>query len=258
MNQFISLKLAPDAGKIPVTKADDTASLAALEVLTKETGITLHHDPDDAAAVLEVPDTIVNRVLKQLQDIPLIDNGVVLAAPDAVKPLQDNFGLSFDAAKTRVAWPADFGPWNSPTYVCNEFETSAPVETVFAWVIRQPKWPEWYPNSANAKVHTFGGADLQLGARFTWSSFGVDINTYVEEFEPPLKIYWRGFIMGSEAVHAWVFERTEEGGTKLFTEEVQRGFVCYLTKSFFTKGLHEKHQMWLERLAGVAETGLPD
>ena len=54
-----------------------------------------------------------------------------------------------------------------------------------------------------------------------------------------------------------MFER-HGAGSKLITEEVQRGFVCLLARDFFIQGLYKNHQLWLERLAAQAEKGMPD
>lgn len=256
MSRLISLTLAPDANDIPVTLADDHASVAAFEALIKETGATLHHDPDTPAAVLEVRDAVADGALERLRALPLIAKGVVVATPDAAA-VGEGSSLSFDPAATKVHWAADFDPAAVPTYVYNELDTTATPETVFAWLARAPRWPEWYPNSADVTLRSFAGPDLQLGTHFTWTTFGVHVDTYVEEFVPPYRIAWRGYVMGSEVIHAWVFERAG-AGAKLITEEVQRGFVCILARACFMQGLQEKHQLWLERLAAQAESGLPE
>ncbi|MGD9535692.1 MAG: SRPBCC family protein [Alphaproteobacteria bacterium] len=257
MSTLISLTLAAKANKIPVTLADDHETVAKFHALVKKAKGKLHCDAGAPAAVLEVPDAAAESTLAVLKALPLIKKGVVLVKPGA-KAVPKGTKLRFDPGKTKVRWAADFDPnrVKVPTYAYNEVNCGAPVEAVFGWLMRAPRWPEWYPNSANVKLLSYAGKDLQLGMHFTWSTFGVDVDTYVEEFVPPYRIAWRGFLMGSEVIHAWVFERAG-AGSRLITEEVQRGFVCLLARDFFIQGLHENHQLWLERLAAQAEKGMP-
>jgi hypothetical protein len=258
MAKLISLTLASNANEIPVTLSDDHETVASFEALIKKTKAKLHCDANAPAAVLEVSDAAADVALKTLKGLPLIRKGVVQAKAGA-KTLPKGTKLRFNPKKTKVHWAVDFDPnkVKVPTYAYNEVMCAAPVEAVFAWLMRAPRWPEWYPNSANVKLHSFAGKDLQLGTHFTWNTFGVHVDTYVEEFVPPYRIAWRGFLMGSDVIHAWVFERRGPG-SRLITEEVQRGFVCLLARDFFIQGLYQNHQLWLERLAKQAEKGMPD
>ncbi len=255
MGSLIALGLAENANEIPVTPAEEHASATGFDALVKEMDATVHHNADAPAAVLELPDDAADDALARLNALPLVHKGIVLVQAGA-SSVPTGCDLSFDPAATKVHWPEDFDPAAVPTYVYNEVDTTAPVEAVFAWLARATRWPEWYPNAAEVTLHSFAGSDLQLGTHFTWTTFGVHVDTYVEEFVPPYRIAWRGYVMGSDVIHAWVFERTPTG-SRLITEEVQRGFVCTIARGFFMKGLHEKHQLWLERLAAQAETGMP-
>ncbi len=258
MSQLIALTLAKNANEIPVTLWEDHETVQAFNALIKKTKARLHCDANAPSAVLEVPSGAAEKALRTLKGLPLIKKGVVVAKPGA-KAIPKGTKLRFNPKKTKVHWSADFDPnrVKVPTYAYNEVACKAPVEAVFGWLMRAPRWPEWYPNSANVTLLSFAGKDLQHGMHFTWSTFGVHVDTYVEEFEPPYRIAWRGFLMGSEVIHAWVFER-DGPGSRLITEEVQRGFVCILARDFFIQGLHKNHQLWLERLAAQAETGMPE
>ncbi len=258
MAQLISLTLSKDANEIPTTLAEDHETVAAFEALIKKSKAKLHCDANAPAAVLEVPGGSADKVLKVLSGLPLVRNGIVVVKP-GVKTKPKGTKLRFNPKKTKVHWSPDFDPnkVKVPTYAYNEVLCRAPVEAVFGWLMRAPRWPKWYPNSANVKLRSFAGNDLQHGMHFTWITFGVHVDTYVEEFEPPYRIAWRGFLMGSEVIHAWVFER-DGAGSKLITEEVQRGFVCILARDFFMQGLYKNHQLWLERLAAQAEKGMPE
>jgi hypothetical protein len=51
-------------------------------------------------------------------------------------------------------------------------------------------WPFWYDNSADVLFVNRPGPDLQLGTEFTWRTFGIQIRSTVQEFEPPYRIAW--------------------------------------------------------------------
>jgi hypothetical protein len=72
-----------------------------------------------------------------------------------------------------IRWPGRYHPAHCPIHVSNELAIAAPIETVWAWLVRAPLWPSWYPNAAG--VHFLAGEppDLALDTRFRWKTFGV-------------------------------------------------------------------------------------
>ena len=80
----------------------------------------------------------------------------------------------------QIIWPAHYQPSNCPIHVRNEIDITAPPERVWAWLIRAPLWPSWYVNSANVRLLD-GISDLALGAVFRWKTFGVSIESVVQE-----------------------------------------------------------------------------
>ena len=96
-----------------------------------------------------------------------------------------------------------------------------------------------------------GGGPLALGTTFHWNTFGVRVHTVVEEFEPPHRLAWSGKAFGTSAYHGWVLEADGEG-TRIVTEETQRGVVASVARLYLRRALHKHHQRWLEGLARVA------
>ena len=83
-----------------------------------------------------------------------------------------------------VRWPDHFAPANAPIHVRNELEIAAPVEHVWACLIRAKLWPAWYSNAQDVRFLEGKEPDLAAGTRFRWRTFGVTIESEVVEFVP--------------------------------------------------------------------------
>lgn len=154
-----------------------------------------------------------------------------------------------------VRWPERYAPSRAPVHVANEIDASAPPSAVWAWLVRAPLWPAWYPNASKV-VLASGATELGPGVSFTWRTFGVAIRSTVLEFEPEVRIAWNAFGVGVDAYHAWLLTPVP-GGTRVLTEETQYGFVARAGALLFPKRMSGGHQLWLERLSAKARTGLP-
>ncbi len=154
-----------------------------------------------------------------------------------------------------IRWPAEHDPTDAGVYVVNELSMEAPPAVVWAWLARAPLWPEWYPNSKDVVLQ---GPDknLKYGTQFRWNTFGVNIASTVLEFEPYESLAWDSQAFGINAYHAWLIEKTETG-CHVTTEETQSGIMARLQKLFMPNRMQQQHQIWLERLAEMAKTGLP-
>ena len=157
---------------------------------------------------------------------------------------------------SRVRWPADAAPQGAAVYTYNEIDVAAPPAAVWAWLVRAPAWPSYYGNASNVRFPDGGGPDLALGTRFTWRTFGVNVETTVTEWVPNERLAWRGKTLGGTGHHGWVIEPTA-AGCHVVTEETQRGIVPMLGQWFLRRGLLTQHQRWLEGLKRMAESGPP-
>jgi uncharacterized protein YndB with AHSA1/START domain len=154
-----------------------------------------------------------------------------------------------------IRWPDRYDPSRAPVHVSNAFDAAAPPEAVWAWLVRAPLWPSWYPNAS--KVDLAGGVtELAPGVAFTWRTFGVAIRSTVVEFEPSERIAWNAFGLGVDAYHAWEITPTP-GGSRVLTEETQYGWAARLGSVLFPKRMSNGHQLWLERLSAQARSGTP-
>jgi uncharacterized protein YndB with AHSA1/START domain len=160
-----------------------------------------------------------------------------------------------------ILWPKRFDPSLAPkgalVHACNEVVVSASPELIWAWLIRAPLWPCWYPNSKNVRIREgVSTIDLGLHSRFTWKTFNVPLHSEVVEFEPLERIAWSGLGIGVDVHHAWLIEPVSSG-TRVLTEETQYGWLARLGHWALPQNMHEKHQMWLVQLGHMAQGGPP-
>jgi hypothetical protein len=154
-----------------------------------------------------------------------------------------------------IRWPDGYDPIRAPVHVANEIETAAPPEALWAWLVRAPLWPSWYPNAKDVVVEG-GASELVLDVSFTWRTFGVGIRSTILEFVPCERIAWSAFGLGVDAYHAWEITRTP-GGARVLTEETQYGWAARLGSIVFPSRMSKFHQIWLEQLSTKARGGLP-
>ena len=147
-----------------------------------------------------------------------------------------------------IRWPAAFDPSRSPVHVVNSLEVAVAPAAVWARLIRAVDWPAWYANSSKVRIEG-GASDLTEGARFTWRTFGVDLDSHVEEFVAGERIAWLAKGMGVLAYHAWLITPVAGGGCRVLTEETQHGFLARAGRVVFPGRMERWHQRWLEGLA---------
>ncbi len=111
-------------------------------------------------------------------------------------------------------------------------------------------------NAANVKFLHGPLPDLALGTRFRWKTFGVTIESTVQEFVPGERIAWNAKAFGLDVYHAWLLTDSPEG-CQILTEETQHGFVARAGALLMPKRMGHFHQIWLERLDHQARSGLP-
>jgi uncharacterized protein YndB with AHSA1/START domain len=154
-----------------------------------------------------------------------------------------------------IKWPDKFSPNRTAVHVRNEIDISAVPEVVWNWLVRADLWPTWYSNSSNVNI-VGGGSELKAGTNFTWRTFGINLKSKVEEFEPPERLAWSAYSFGVQAYHAWLIQKTPSG-CHVTTEENQNGMMARLSSIFRQNNMSHYHQLWLERLRAKAISGPP-
>ena len=154
-----------------------------------------------------------------------------------------------------IRWPEKYAPERTRLHVKNELAMDVKPEVVWVWLVRARLWPTWYSNSANVAIEG-GGPDLKAGSKFRWKTFGVTLDSRVEEFVPVERLAWSAKTTGIDAYHAWLIEATS-AGCHVKTEETQNGWLAALNGTVRPNDMRRKHQSWLEGLLSKARTGLP-
>jgi hypothetical protein len=149
-----------------------------------------------------------------------------------------------------IRWPERFLPDRAPVHVVNAITINASPEAVWTVLIRAADWSSYYGNASKVAIED-GGPDLFEEARFTWRTFGVDLQTQVQEFEPFERIAWLATAPMIEAYHAWLIVPAD-GGCRVITEETQRGLAALAGRLLFPGRMERQHQLWLEGLARMA------
>jgi hypothetical protein len=148
-------------------------------------------------------------------------------------------------------WPEDIHPARSPIHTHNALDIAAPVERVWAVLLRAADWHEFYANCKDLRFEGEPGPSLGAGSIFTWRTFGLRVRTTVTHFEAQRILAWRGDTWYGRGCHLWALAPTQTG-CRLITEEVQAGLVPWLGRFFLRRGLHKWHDRWLAGIAARA------
>lgn len=153
-------------------------------------------------------------------------------------------------------WPDGSTPDACPVYVRNTQRVAAPPAVVWRWLVRADLWPTWFPGASNVRFEDGGGPELKRGTRVVWGMLNATIRVQVKVCTPPRLLDWEGGAAGVHAYHAWLLE-PDGDGTRVVTEETERGPLPWLLRWYLRGALHRAHEQWLESLARVAPTGEP-
>jgi uncharacterized protein YndB with AHSA1/START domain len=164
-------------------------------------------------------------------------------------------GCAKEKMMTAIDWPAKMTPRECPVYVRNEITVAAPPAEVWQRLVRAQQWPDWFSRAKKVRMLE-GGPDLAVGARVRWHMLGADIAVTVRRAEATRRLDWEGGAAGVHAYHAWLLEPVA-GGTRIVTEETERGPLPSLLRWYLRGALHRAHQEWLESLARVAAAPPP-
>ena len=154
-----------------------------------------------------------------------------------------------------IHWPTDYEPKNRRVHVHNHIIINAPRSVVWQWLMRAENWPEWYSNAKDVKI-TKSSKPHQLTdkSKFEWKTFGIHLNTVVDQYNHEKLIAWEavGFLV--HAYHAWGMEDTGNNQCLVITEERQYGLGAWLFHWVFPRRMWQKHHLWLTQLKKMAES----
>jgi hypothetical protein len=151
-----------------------------------------------------------------------------------------------------IHWPAGFSPDDADLFAHNEIFISAPCSRIWQLLVEAPKWPLWYPNSANVRILNDHHGLLQQGTEFEFDTFGLHIDAKISEFVPESRMGWFGKGTGIDAYHPWLFVPVSKG-CRVVTEEVAKGPVAIEIRKTDPNGMHKGHDLWLSKLKSLSE-----
>jgi hypothetical protein len=136
----------------------------------------------------------------------------------------------------------------------NELLIGASCERVWKYIIEATKWPDWYPNSKEVRILGDGGAVLKQGTTFQWTTFGLPLESRINEFVPFSRIGWFGYAPGTPPsfYHTW-FLTAKDGGCRVVTNEVGMGSAAAHLRETDESLMHRGHDLWLATLKWMAE-----
>jgi hypothetical protein len=162
-----------------------------------------------------------------------------------------------------IIWPDKFLPGTTDNYVSNEVIvkdlTSAAIWPLLS---HAALWPTYYNNASKIGFDGKAGPELSLGARFRFTTFGLDVEAQVTEFVPPAagapaRIAWRAWVDGTEehaidVLHAWLIEDMPGERVRVLTQESQIGKPAIGLAQAKPNPMLNAHQDWLDGLVLAA------
>ncbi len=155
-----------------------------------------------------------------------------------------------------IHWPTGFDPAKADLFSHNELVINAPCERVWQYIIDATKWPEWYPNSKDVRI--IEGTALAQGTVFRWTTFGLPLESKINEFVPYSRIGWYGYAPGTAPstehsfYHTW-FLTPAGDACRVVTDEVGMGKDAAQLRETDESLMHRGHDLWLATLKWMAE-----
>jgi uncharacterized protein YndB with AHSA1/START domain len=142
-------------------------------------------------------------------------------------------------------WPEAERPEGARVFVHNERIVPGPPRRVFEVLTAAGRWPSFYPNALFVRVSGSREGRLRPGAVFRWLTFGQPITCRVTTFdERGGRLGWSWDGTGARGHHLWALTADAEG-TRIVTQETQRGFLPRLTAPLLRPVMLFGHDAWL-------------
>jgi uncharacterized protein YndB with AHSA1/START domain len=168
----------------------------------------------------------------------------------SITPMKDDLANR----SPNIHWPEGFSPDKADLFSHNELIINAPCERVWKHIVVATKWPEWYPNSKDVRF-VDGGPVLQQGSVFRWTTFGIALESKVNEFVPYSRIGWFGYAPGATPsfYHTWYLTPAGTDACTVVTDEVGKGADAAHLRQTDESLMHRGHDLWLATLKWMAE-----
>jgi hypothetical protein len=157
-----------------------------------------------------------------------------------------------------IHWPEGFRPETADLFSHNETIIHASCKDVWARIVDATRWPQWYANSKDVEI-AGGGKALAPDSVFRWTTFGLPLESQLNEFVPYSRIGWFGYAPGTAPDPAHTFYHTWYltpigNACRVVTDEVGRGPDAARLREKNESLMHRGHDLWLATLKWVSET----
>jgi len=113
---------------------------------------------------------------------------------------------------------------SAPVTARRELVVDAPVDRVWAVLADPQAW-----SSIDPKIHRVElDGDVAAGTAFTWRNGPIRLRSRFAVVDPLHELTWTGAALGTRAVHRHVLAATDDGRTRLVTEESMDGLAAKL------------------------------
>jgi len=152
-----------------------------------------------------------------------------------------------------IHWPQGFDPLKADLFSHNELVINASCERVWSHIIDATKWPVWYPNSKDVRIVSDGPV-LTHDSVFRWTTFGLPLESRINEFVPYTRIGWFGYAPGAAPsfYHTW-YLTPKDTACLVITDEVGMGADAAHLRETDESLMHRGHDLWLATLKWVSE-----
>jgi uncharacterized protein YndB with AHSA1/START domain len=138
---------------------------------------------------------------------------------------------------------------NAPVITRDEILIDAPLERVWGLHTDISSWSEWLPDIDASTIE----GPLAVGTVFRWQTYGLSIESTIQEIDPPRRIVWSGPAQGITAIHVWTMTPSVEG-VVVHTEESWEGDPVRAQPKEMQQALDGSLRAWLQSLKDKAET----
>ncbi|HUP73554.1 MAG TPA: SRPBCC family protein [Acidimicrobiales bacterium] len=134
----------------------------------------------------------------------------------------------------------------APITASHEVVIDAPVQRVWQLLSRPQGWSDMDADISDVRLD----GEVIEGAGFTWRNGRTRLTSRFAVVDEDRELTWTGAARGAKAVHRHVLTPTDDGRTRLFTEESMSGTGLVL---FFSSAkLRAALEKWLSAIAAAA------
>jgi hypothetical protein len=137
---------------------------------------------------------------------------------------------------------------NAPVITRDEVLIDAPLGTIWSLQSDISSWSEWLPDIDASTVE----GPLEVGTIFRWQTYGLSIESTIQEIDAPRRIVWSGLAQGITAIHAWTMTPSEDR-VLVHTEESWDGDPVRAQPEEMQQALDGSLRAWLQNLKHKAE-----